>query len=393
MAPSSKDTFDAEAFAKDVRAARDKAKPSEEEEQRHLAKIELWTTIIGVSGLALAVRGVVSPVSMVLLGLYKFAKFAILAHHSLHGGWGRSRRSWFAMGPYRRVVDWLDWIFPQAWIVEHNKEHHYYLNEDADPDFVQRNLETMHAWPLPLALKYVVAFVLACTWKWYYYASNTLKLLHRERPNAPKKAALEEPIAITGLISESIKGDPWHRSLLLDFIFRVMGPPFFLQFVLVPMVAGMGLRGAWLCPITLLNLLGAETVTNLWAFCCIATNHCGADLWWFPGSCRADSAEFYLRAVLGSTAYHAGNDVVDYLHGYLNYQGEHHAFPELTPLHYQRFHPLFKAVCSEYGVPYVQEPFWVRTKKTADVVVGVAKHKVMKGDAVANFAQWRQLLN
>merc|ERR1712039_365029 len=136
--------------------------------------------------------------------------------------------------------------------------------------------------------------------------------------------------------------------------------------------------------------MGAEVLNNMHCFSTIVTNHCGADLWYFKDTCKTDTAEFYLRAVLGSTGYHAGNDVVDYFHGYLNYQAEHHAFPQLSPLHYQRLHPRFLAVCLKHGVPYVQEPFWVRVKKTCDVIVGDARHKELAGQATDQPELWRR---
>mmetsp|Transcript_13567 Transcript_13567/g.29715 ORF Transcript_13567/g.29715 Transcript_13567/m.29715 type:complete len:408 (+) Transcript_13567:52-1275(+) len=388
--------FDAEAFAQALRTARDETRPSKEEEERHRRKMEVWTTGLGVSGLVLAARGVLSPLSMCLLGMYKYGKFAILAHHSLHGGWGRPRRGWFAQGLIRRTVDWLDWIFPMAWIVEHNKYHHYRLNEDADPDYVQRNTEVVQQWRLPLSVKYVIVAVQAATWKWFYYASNTLKLLHADEPNAPCKEELHEPITVSGLVTEAAKGRPWYKSLSADFFLRVMAPPLLMHFVVPPIVAGFLLgpnsKGSsstvpfsWS---TLLNVIGAEIFTNLHAFCTIVTNHAGSDLWYFEGACKAESPEFYLRAILASTAYDAGNDVVDYYHGFLNYQGEHHAFPDLSPLHYQRLHPKFKRVCQEFGVPYVQEHMWIRTKKTADIMVGAGKHKVCVGNASEQPELW-----
>lgn len=384
--------FDAEAWAQELRAARDATRPSTEEEDAHLFRLELITCVLGVVGLLLAMRGVVSPLAMMLFGYYKYGKFAILAHHTLHGGWGRSRRGWFAQGAVRRVIDWLDWIFPMGWIVEHNKFHHYRLNEDADPDFVQRNTVPIQNYPVPLAGKYLIVAVQACIWKWFYYASNTLKLLHAGRADVPKKEEFDDAVTIVGLIKEAAKGNSWHRAVLADLLLRVMALPFLFHFVLPSAFAGWifghSTFGLPFCWITAINLAGAELITNIHAFVTIVTNHAGSDLWWFDCPCPADTPEFYMRAILGSTAYDAGNDVVDYFHGYLNYQGEHHSFPDLSPLHYQRLHPRFMKVCKAYGVPYIKENIFIRTKKTADVMVGVAKHKVCKGFAVQQPKLW-----
>eukprot|EP00931_Biecheleriopsis_adriatica_P028064 TRINITY_DN16781_c0_g1_i1.p1 TRINITY_DN16781_c0_g1~~TRINITY_DN16781_c0_g1_i1.p1 ORF type:complete len:404 (-),score=78.96 TRINITY_DN16781_c0_g1_i1:57-1268(-) len=397
MSDKSKPAFDAEKFAEELRAARDASKPTEAEEQAHLSRLELFTTLLGLSGVLLASRGVISPLAMLAIGYYKYAKFAILAHHSLHGGWGLTRRGWYAQGAYRRLVDWLDWIFPQAWIVEHNKCHHYRLNEHDDPDYVQRNLDFLRRQTWPLAGKYAFVVYNAMTWKWFYYASNTLKLLHASKTNAPEHLD-GVMMTVTTALGGALKGDSWYMSLTADLLLRVLGPPAVLYMLLLPMAAGslqwlLGasvgtLGGLPFCWAAFVTVLGAEIVTNLHAFITIVTNHAGSDLWGFEGGCNTDSAEFYLRAVLGSAAYHAGTNAIDYFHGYLNYQGEHHAFPNLSPLHYQRLHPHFKRVCAKHGVPYVQEAVWTRTRKTVDIMCGTTSQPLIKGEACKQPELW-----
>jgi len=214
------------------------------------------------------------------------------------------------------------------------------------------------------------------------------------RPGAPSKEQFELPLSLFDLAVNLLcfRNFRWHFLLTVDLVFRVMGPNLLVN-LLVPTVGGVvtsvaGGDGWQVFNYALLNLAGAEVFTNVHAFSTIVTNHAGADLWHFKDSCLTDTAEFYLRAVLGSAAYHAGSDPVDYLHGFLNYQAEHHAFPALTPLHYQRLHPRFKAVCAKHGVPYIQEPVWVRVRKTVDVIVGDGVHKELKGQATEQPEFW-----
>ena len=58
----------------------------------------------------------------------------------------------------------LDWMLPQAWDVEHNKAHHYYLSEEKDPDLVEHNFELLRAFPLPRAMKYASMVCLGVLW-------------------------------------------------------------------------------------------------------------------------------------------------------------------------------------------------------------------------------------
>jgi fatty acid desaturase len=130
---------------------------------------------------------------------------------------------------------------------------------------------------------------------------------------------------------------------------------------------------AWLS--VLVNSLVAEALTNFHSFLMIVPNHAGDDLHRFDGPVRGGKGEFYLRQVLGSANYRCGGDLNDTLHGWLNYQIEHHVWPDLTLLQYQRAQPRLKALCERHGVPYVQESVFRRFRKMVAVAVGAGKMK------------------
>ena len=113
----------------------------------------------------------------------------------------------------------------------------------------------------------------------------------------------------------------------------------------------------------------ASLDTNLHAFVVVAPNHTGSDLYRFSGPARGKD-EFHLRQIVGSANYACGSDSVDFLHGWLNYQIEHHLFPRATMLQYRRMQPELKALCAKYGVPYVQESVFTRARKTLAIMVG-----------------------
>jgi len=95
----------------------------------------------------------------------------------------------------------------------------------------------------------------------------------------------------------------------------------------------------------------------------------------FRDGCRPFSGSFYLRQVLASVDFAMGNDVVDFMHGWLNYQIEHHLWPNLSMLSYQKSAPLVREVCKRHGVPYVKENVFIRLKKTIDIMVGSSSMK------------------
>ncbi len=130
------------------------------------------------------------------------------------------------------------------------------------------------------------------------------------------------------------------------------------------------------------NSVGAEVLTNLHTFMIIAPNHAGEDLHRFASSPR-DRREWFLRQVIGTVNFETGGDVRDFLHGFLNYQIEHHLFPDLPPRQYQRIQPRVRALCEQYGVPYRQESVFARVKKLVAVAIGDARMQMRAPSKVA----------
>jgi fatty acid desaturase len=316
----------------------------------HRRKIERWGRACTALGYATAWLAP-NPFSAVSISLGRTTRWAMIAHHTLHKGYDRvpgaaphETSGTFARG-WRRLVDWLDWIDPEAWAHEHNLLHHYRLGETADPDLVEHNLQWLREAPWPRPLKLVVVGFFMLTWKWSYYAPNTLRhLLGTDR----------------GLLGMFGTWALWRRCLL---------PCGVVHFVLVPLLFLP--LGVWAACSVWANVVLAEALTNLHAFAIIVTNHAGPDLRRFETKPSGRPA-FYWRQVVGSTNYPTGGDVNDFLHGWLNYQIEHHLFPELPMSAYARLQPEVKALCATHGVPYVQESVRVRLHKTLAVALGDA---------------------
>ena len=124
--------------------------------------------------------------------------------------------------------------------------------------------------------------------------------------------------------------------------------------------------------VAFVNLVAAEILTNLHSFLIVVPNHAGEDVYRFKTPVKVKTDDFYLRAVIGSANFRTGGDVNDFLHGWLNYQIEHHMFADMTMLSYQRMAPEVKAICDKHGVPYVQESVFERLRKTLQVRASTA---------------------
>ena len=332
---------------------------------KHLKKIERWGKLSTAAGYGTAWI-FPNPISAFLISQGNTTRWTTLAHHVMHKGYDkidgvpeRYTSSGFAKG-LRRFIDWNDWIYPAAWDNEHNRLHHYNLGEAADPDQVELNLAWLRESNLPMPLRYAVVALFAATWKPIYYAPNTLKHLHSKKNNVLGEERHSAALSQLELWNPL---NPFARELWL----KCLLPYTMIKFVLIPLLfiplGPIAVISVWI------NTLLAEIIVNLHSFLVIVPNHTGDDILLFE-DCVNTKSEFFLRQITGSANFKTGGDVNDFLHGWLNYQIEHHLWPDLPMSEYQRLQPQVKALCAKYGIPYVQESVWKRLKKTVDIMVG-----------------------
>jgi fatty acid desaturase len=371
LSPPDLDAIDLDGFARALRALEAEAVASlGPDDLAHMLRLERWGRWCTAAGYATA-WALPNPLSMVLLSTGSMARWAIVAHHTMHKGMdrvpgapARLTSAGFAQGS-RRFVDWFDWFVPEAWHYEHNVLHHGYTNEPADPDLVELNVESIREAPLPRALKLLSVAAYALTWKLTYYAPSTLQILQRKRRRrVTRKGTLKDDARgperfVAAFDPRTSEGrEMWWRSVLPYGLGRFVAIP-----VLFAPLGPLAVASVWA------NSVGAELLTNLHTFAIIAPNHAGDDLHRFAGSPR-DRREWFLRQVLGTVNFGTGGDVRDFLHGFLNYQIEHHLFPDLPPLQYQRLQPRVRALCEKFGVPYRQDSIVARVKKLVAVAIG-----------------------
>jgi fatty acid desaturase len=379
--------FDYDGFYKEIRALGKKLELAQgPADVAHLNKMIMWSNTCAAVGL-LSMGFGVNAISVAGLSLYTFSRWTMIAHHTCHGGYdkchpdkkGRWSRFKFGLGTFwRRFNDWFDWMMPEAWNVEHNTRHHYNLSEMNDPDLVERNMENVRQLPIPMFFKYGIVAFFILTWKWTYYAPNTYKELKlaqflRQGKKIPKEA--DGPITIKDVFAGSNM-----FFTAFEFMTVVMGPYLLIHFFLTPLpfymlgeqLTEFGYTGSDMYWNAVKNLFLADLLTNVHSFIAIATNHAGDDMYRFRHGCRPYSGSFFLRQVLASVNFSMGTDLVDFMHGWLNYQIEHHLWPNLSMLSYQNSAPLVKEICDRYGVPYVKQNVFWRLKKTVDIMIGAS---------------------
>ncbi|MGE4071355.1 MAG: fatty acid desaturase [Lysobacterales bacterium] len=368
--------IDRRAFAADIAALRaELVQDLGAADLAHLARMERWGRICGALGYALAWIPY-NPLAWLLLAMANVARWTMVTHHVMHRGYDRVpgvpdryRSQRYARG-WRRFLDWPDWMDPAAWAHEHNQLHHFHTGEIEDPDLVEHNAWLLRLQRLPRPLRWFLALLLMATWKLVYYAPNTLWALQQQRRRAAAPAA---GLPTAGTVWRLLY--PGERLLLpisrrgLEFWVRCVLPYALLRFGLIPaLFLPFGVE-VWTA--VLINSLIAEVIANVYAFVIIVPNHAGDDLWRFEGRVK-DKAEFYLRQIVGSVNYPGGSDTRDFLMGYLNYQIEHHVWPDLPMLKYRQAAPRLKAICARHGVPYVEEPVATRFGKLWAILMGDA---------------------
>jgi len=372
--------IDKDQLEKDIDAIKKTMDPVGEEDFQHLLKMERWGRYFTFSGYALILiitlteffSGELSGwifwpsaiVAALLISTGNVARWANVTHPVLHGAYDkvpnipeRYTKKYFAKGA-RRYVDWLDWIKPQAWEYEHNIMHHYHLGEDEDPDNVERNLQWLIQSKTPMWLRYVFVYLFAGTWKFTYYAPNTLRILENKKRRDQDKLEIKDfeynPRTKNGL-------ELWMEYLL---------PYIVIKFVLFPaLFLPLGLHAVWTAFIILLM---AEFFANLHSFLVIVPNHSAEDIYMFSEPHKS-TGEFYLRQIMGSVNYNTGSDWIDFLHGFLNYQVEHHLFPNMPLSYYQKMQPIVKDICKKHNLEYRQESVFKRIFMSIDLMVGKTK--------------------
>lgn len=352
------DHVDFAAFLADVQALRRELDADlEVEDFAHLQKLERWGKAATAVGLLTCWIGP-NPLSAVALAAGRSTRWMVM-HHIGHRGYdkvpgvpARYTSKVFARG-HRRWLDWLDWMVPEAWIYEHNVLHHSHTGEARDPDLVERNTEPLRAKWLSKASRYAVVAGLAATWRATYYAPETMRQWLTRRDGATDSVkTVDEATIRRRLITESYLPYALANFVLMPAVFLPLGP--------------------WAAASACINSVLADVLTNLHTFLVVGPNHTGDDLYRFaarPGS----RGEYYARQVVGSTNYTTGTDVVDFAHLWLNYQIEHHLFPDLPMRKYQQMQPRVKALCDKHGIVYTQESVFRRFRKLVDVIVGDAQ--------------------
>jgi fatty acid desaturase len=109
----------------------------------------------------------------------------------------------------------------------------------------------------------------------------------------------------------------------------------------------------------------ANIIRNLWTNAVIFCGHFpdGAEKFTVAEYETETPAEWYLRQMLGSANFKGGR-WLSFMTGNLNYQIEHHLFPDLPSNRYAEIGKRVQEICERYGITYTTGPFLLQYAQT-----------------------------
>ncbi|RZI86145.1 MAG: acyl-CoA desaturase [Rubrivivax sp.] len=240
---------------------------------------------------------------------------------------------------------WKAPVDEEGWRREHNGQHHVHTNVyEKDPDLNHGILRmndkqpwnSYHRWQVPMYLFFAYPIVL--------YGFNAQNLGFRQAYREVKFPLGNEgyaPVHPNGTLKE-LKRRHWLSTN------RVL----FKEYVLMPLLALA--TGFSFFKVVLGNML-ADGINNYWISLTIQATHFTEPLQ--PEDALAHKGRWYVSQ-LDSSVNFKGSRFMSILWGHLNYQVEHHLFPDVPSHRYPDMAPEVRAVCERHGLPYKCNPGW-----------------------------------
>jgi fatty acid desaturase len=244
-----------------------------------------------------------------------FTQIAFVGHDAGHRQLFRSRRANDLVGLVHANL--LTGISFGWWVPKHNAHHSNPNHEELDHDI---SITALAFTPEQASSKHGLVRLVARYQGWLFFPLLVLEAAHLH--TASVKAVLggrSRANAVEGLLLVV------HLAAYLTALWLVLQP---LQ-ALVFLAVQQGLFGLYLG-------------------CSFAPNHKG-----MPTLTEADKLDFVRRQVLTSRNV-AGSRLVDWLLGGLNYQIEHHLFPNMPRPNLRHAQPLIRAFCRQHDLAYVE---------------------------------------
>ena len=288
-------------------------------ERRHgwyAAKISLNLALLAAGWVTFAVIGeswwqLVTAAYLAVV----FTQIAFVGHDAGHRPIFRSRRVNDLAGLIHANV--LVGISFDWWVGKHNRHHSNPNHEDLDPDI---SITALAFTADQASSKHGLVRLIARSQAWLFFPLLLLEAAHLHL------ASIKDTLRRSGR-ARAVEG-----LLLLTHVAAYLAA---LLLVLSPLQA-------------VAFIVVQQGLFGLYLGCAFAPNHKG-----MPTLTEADQLDFLRHQVLTSRNVR-GSWLVDYVLGGLNYQIEHHLFPNMPRPNLRRAQPLIQAFCEQHGLDYTE---------------------------------------
>jgi linoleoyl-CoA desaturase len=327
-----------------------------EEDVKYVRQLNRFSRAMEVVGRALIFFSP-EPISFLLgvsaLWIHKQLQATEIGHTALHGAYDRlPGAEAFTSKNYR----WDIPIDEEAWRHAHNVNHHGNTNvagKDPDINFGHVRLTEQTPWSRRHATQLLVALLVVFpnfTFLIGSHAAGLNDLFERDR----------EPGNLPDRSKESVR-NAWRMGL------RKYVPYYLYNYVFWPALAG-----PMFWKVLLGNVL-ADTIRNIYSAATIFCGHVGEDVKSWPAGTRSHGRGQWYAMQVEATNDFAVSWPVSVLCGGLDFQIEHHLFPQLAPQRLREIAPEVHAICDKYGVTYRTDT-WGRTLWKALAHIGRLAH-------------------
>lgn len=256
-------------------------------------------------------------------------------HDAIHGSYSRNPtiNKW--------VGHTLDMVGASSivWKLQHNVLHHSYTNIDEHDDDINAPFFLRFSPNAPQNNLHKYQHLYA----WFFYSLSTLSWVTAKDFIRLKRYYKK------GLI----KNEQEYRKYLLKIIAWKIG--YFAVILGLPLLFAPFSAGMLLLGYLLMHFVTGFTITMVFQIA-----HIVEDVE-FP---MADSdgiveGERILHQLATTCNFAPNNKVLFWFIGGLNYQVEHHLFPDICHIHYREIAPIVKATAEEFNVPYHSKPHFL----------------------------------
>ncbi len=274
--------------------------------------------------------------SWVLMGFGVAGMGMVLMHDANHGSLSKSARVNRWLGKSLYILGG----FPPNWRYQHNTLHHGFTNidgqdEDISPPGILRFSPNQ---PLSKIHKYQHWYA------WFFYCLMTIAWVTANdftRLNSYKQA------------EAVISGSRTYKRLFIELILSKM--LYYTIFLVIPILV-MPVSWYWI----VVGFIVMHFVTGLTLSTIFQTAHVmPTSVYPLPDDNGNMENNWAVHQLLTTSDYSPKSRIFSWFIGGLNYQIEHHLFPNISHVHYRKLSVMVKEIAMKYNLPYHVQPNFI----------------------------------